>query len=71
MNKDHPLYQNKPTFNNIKFYDKLWSLRVKDLKTNEEVTYIAPYVSVASGHHGVPSYAEFPGQETFPSKKLN
>ena len=68
LNPEDPLYKNKPTFENVKFYDKLWTVKVRDLSKNgEEVTYLTPYVSVASGHHGLPIYAEFPGQETFPS----
>ena len=55
----------KPTFETIKSYDKLWRVHVKDLVNNNEVTYLTPYVSVCSGHHGTPRFAKFPGQETF------
>ncbi len=70
LSEDHELNKNRPQFENIKFYDRLWSVKVRDLENNIEKVYIAPYVSVASGHHGLPSYAQFPGQETFPCKNF-
>lgn len=43
--------KNKPQFPKAKFYDKLWSVKVKDLNTGLEMTYITPYTCIASGHH--------------------
>ena len=34
-------------------------------QANSEITYVTPYVCVASGHHATPKYASFPGQDTF------
>lgn len=65
LEADHELIKNKPIFDNVKFFDKLWKIIVKDLKTNKESIYITPYVSIASGHHGTPTYAQFPGQDSF------
>jgi cation diffusion facilitator CzcD-associated flavoprotein CzcO len=62
---------NQPEFQNIRFYDKLWKVVVRDLKSGEEKSYVTPFVSIASGHHATPIYADFPGQETFPGKKKN
>lgn len=64
--KDDPLMLKKPEFIRIKFYDKLWRLVVRDVNSNTTRTFITPYVCVATGHHGAPTYAEFEGQNTFP-----
>ena len=40
---------------------------VKKLESQE--VYHARFVAIASGHHAKPSYAEFPGQDTFTGKK--
>jgi dimethylaniline monooxygenase (N-oxide forming) len=58
-------------FKNLPSFDKLWKVTVKDLNLNKEQTYISPYVSVCSGHHSKPRYAEFPGQNTFPGEILH
>jgi cation diffusion facilitator CzcD-associated flavoprotein CzcO len=68
VGKNEDLYKNMPVFAKIKFYEKLWRVVVKDLKTGETTEYITPYVSICSGHHATPIYAEFPGQDTFPGK---
>lgn len=52
-------------FPTVKDHKKLWKVKVKDLKNNQELVYIAAYVSVCTGHHGTPRYAEFPGQKSF------
>ena len=62
---DHFLNKNRPTFSKIKQYEKLWCVKIKDLTTNIESEYYAPYVSIATGHHGTPSYPDFPGMNTF------
>jgi hypothetical protein len=43
--------KDKPEFPKAKFYDRLWSVKVKDLNTGIETTYITPYTCIASGHH--------------------
>jgi cation diffusion facilitator CzcD-associated flavoprotein CzcO len=55
----------RPEFIRIKFYEKLWKLVVRDLGSNTTQIFITPYVCVATGHHGAPTYAEFEGQDTF------
>lgn len=63
---NHEFYGNKkPEFKTIRKYEKLWKIRVKDLELNEEMVYISPYVSIATGHHGTPVYADFPGLDSF------
>ncbi len=52
-------------FPTVKDHKRLWKLKVKDLKSNQELIYISAYVSVCTGHHGTPRYAEFPGQSSF------
>ncbi len=43
----------------------MWKIVVKDLESGEQKTLIANYVSLATGHHGLPLEAKFYGQETF------
>jgi cation diffusion facilitator CzcD-associated flavoprotein CzcO len=52
-------------FKNLTSFDKLWKVTVKDLSLNKELVYVTPYVSVCTGHHSKPRFAEFPGQDTF------
>ena len=40
---------------------------VKKLESQE--VYHARFVAIASGHHAKPSYAEFPGQDSFTGKE--
>lgn len=65
LEKDSELYQSKPSFNRIKSYDKLWKVKVKDLDLNMELVYVAPFVSLATGHHGTPKEVDFPGLSSF------
>jgi len=44
--------------------EKLWKICVKN-QNNFEKVIISKYVSIATGHHGVPLDIRFPGQETF------
>ena len=38
-------------------------------KLESQEVYHARFVAIATGHHAKPSYAEFPGQDTFTGKK--
>ena len=49
LSKDHHLNNNRPVFNNLKNYRKLWSVQIKDLTTNQTDTIYTPYVCVCSG----------------------
>ncbi len=49
---------------------KIWKIQVKDLITNETFFILTYYLSIASGHHGLPLNVTFPGQDTFAGKLL-
>lgn len=52
-------------FEKIKFFEKLWKIKTQNLNDKSETIYVTPYISIASGHHGTPTYANFLGQESF------
>lgn len=59
---------NKPKFENIKNYEKLWKITAINLENNDEIFYITPFLSIATGHHSTPIKAKFKGQENFHGK---
>jgi cation diffusion facilitator CzcD-associated flavoprotein CzcO len=65
LDQSDELYQPRPTFQNVKSYDRLWKITVKDTSVNKQVIYVCPYVSVATGHHVTPNVPTIKGEETF------
>jgi hypothetical protein len=49
LSKDHYLNNNRPVFKDLKNYQKLWSVQIKDLTTDKTDTIYTPYVCVCSG----------------------
>ncbi len=50
--------------------EKYWKISIRD-KNNAEKVIVTNYVSIATGHHGVPLEVTFPGQETFSGEILH
>lgn len=70
ISKDDPIRTRLPKFS-VSITEKLWRIRVKQQKENNimsELVYVTPFVSVCTGHHGVPRVVAFEGQETFPGE---
>ena len=51
--------------------DKIWNVRVRDVKSGKQVVYVTPFVAVCTGHHCTPKEFKFEGQETFPGQIIH
>lgn len=46
-------------------------MKNSDKENEGEICYVTPFVSVCTGHHGIPRMAKFEGQETFPGQIIH
>lgn len=50
---------------------KAWKVVVRDVNKNETKVYLTPYVSICSGHHATPIYADFIGLDKFEGQVIH